>query len=260
MSRSFLRMSLLTLPLFLGACGEGWEAQKTTSYKPYGNYRTAGSGVVYVRAKLLPKKDLNLESELKKPSRNLEPVPAESVEEVTTSLKADEIFNEAQSKSGAKKVQDEHSSVSSGNSFKSAAAKQDSSDTLANQILSAPLKNKAEAADKAVSEVVAVEQDISQVPVGSPEDAGYLNDVTEKASVSNVNQSLEFDSGLMESELAPEAGDVLEEVVTIEVEDRSFSDRVHRQAVKQIIAPKQDSVSILSVGQETLHEIYNNPF
>ena len=58
--RTAMCLSLLVLPL--SACGEGWVAEKTTEYFPYGNQRTAGSGIVYVRAKLLPERKLNLQA------------------------------------------------------------------------------------------------------------------------------------------------------------------------------------------------------
>lgn len=55
------RFALCLLPLFLSACGDGWELVKTDKYAPYGNSRTAGSGVAYVRAKMLPEHDVKLE-------------------------------------------------------------------------------------------------------------------------------------------------------------------------------------------------------
>lgn len=53
-------LALLSLPLILGACGEGYEWQLTNTHFPYGNERTAGSGVVYVKAKMMPEKSLQL--------------------------------------------------------------------------------------------------------------------------------------------------------------------------------------------------------
>jgi hypothetical protein len=58
-SRSF-KYLLLLAPLCLAACGEGWEMVRVTNVVPYGNSRTAGSGVAYVRAKMLPKKEVQL--------------------------------------------------------------------------------------------------------------------------------------------------------------------------------------------------------
>lgn len=61
MTRRLRLLGMLCLPLALAACGEGWEMQLTNTVHPYGNARTAGSGVVYVRAKMLPEKDVKLE-------------------------------------------------------------------------------------------------------------------------------------------------------------------------------------------------------
>lgn len=51
---------LSAVPFALTACGEGWEKQLTDSYFPYGNQRTAGSGVAYVVAKMMPSKELKV--------------------------------------------------------------------------------------------------------------------------------------------------------------------------------------------------------
>lgn len=40
----------------LAACGEGWVMQPIRNYAPYSEGRTAGAGVAYVRAYLLPEK------------------------------------------------------------------------------------------------------------------------------------------------------------------------------------------------------------
>lgn len=62
MQLSSLRFAMLCAPLLLlTACGDGWETYRTTEVTPYGNSRTAGSTVVYVRAKMMPKKELKLE-------------------------------------------------------------------------------------------------------------------------------------------------------------------------------------------------------
>ena len=61
MRLSSLHVALFVVPLFLAGCGDGWEAQRTTDIVPYGNTRTAGSGVVYVRAKMLPEKEIVVE-------------------------------------------------------------------------------------------------------------------------------------------------------------------------------------------------------
>ncbi len=80
MRLSSLHVALFMVPLFLAGCGDGWEAQRTTDIVPYGNTRTAGSGVVYVRAKMLPEKEIVVE---------------QSEPEIKT---ADEVFTRAQTK------------------------------------------------------------------------------------------------------------------------------------------------------------------
>lgn len=86
--KSMLRLSLiLVLPLALTACGEGWEARRTTDYFPYGNERTAGSGIIYVRAKLLPEKELKVEA----------PLPPAPVQDYS-SEKMEKVFDKAQTK------------------------------------------------------------------------------------------------------------------------------------------------------------------
>lgn len=255
MSRSFLRVSMLTLPLFLAACGEGWEAQKTTQYLPYGNERTAGSGVVYVRAQLLPEKDLKLEPELKN-VEDVPPAPVEPVEEVKPALDAEEIFTEAQTKSKSSKVmkpKDEHSSHHRDTHEKHAVLEN-----------TAPLLAKEERIASAHSIDVR-----EHVPLGSPADSIAVDLLQEEPAAGSdeslpqhvrENRTLDFDSGLLESELSPEAGDVLDEVVTIEVHSDDIAERTLMQPIKEIVAPKKDTTSILSVGQETLNEIYNNRF
>lgn len=78
--KTLFRLSLLIAPLMLSACGEGWEARLTNTAFPYGNQRTAGSGVIYVRVQLLPKKELQVE-------KPVDPAPA-----------MEKIFDKAQAK------------------------------------------------------------------------------------------------------------------------------------------------------------------
>jgi hypothetical protein len=86
--KSMLRLSLLLiLPLALTACGEGWEARRTTDVFPYGSQRTAGSGIIYVRAKLLPEKELKVEA----------PLPPAPVQDDTPE-KMEKVFDRAQTK------------------------------------------------------------------------------------------------------------------------------------------------------------------
>ncbi len=59
MVNNSIRFVAFSLLLGLAACGEGWEFQRTTAF-PYGNERTAGTGVAYVLAKMMPEKELKI--------------------------------------------------------------------------------------------------------------------------------------------------------------------------------------------------------
>lgn len=108
MKKTILRLAVLSAPLLsLTACGEGWEAQKTDTAFPYGNQRTAGSGVAYVRAKMLPEKELKIETAIE-----------DIVEVPKPTLDAEEIFTEQQIKGSPpapanpeKPIEEEHSSL-----------------------------------------------------------------------------------------------------------------------------------------------------
>lgn len=59
-----LPLTVCVLPvLFLAACDGEWEMKLVTDVFPYGNERTAGSGVAYVLAKMAPAMGANLETE-----------------------------------------------------------------------------------------------------------------------------------------------------------------------------------------------------
>lgn len=63
MVASTLKFTTLgVMTLLLAGCGEGsgWERVLTKEMFPYGNQRTAGSGVAYVLAKMMPEKELKL--------------------------------------------------------------------------------------------------------------------------------------------------------------------------------------------------------
>jgi hypothetical protein len=53
--RKFLILGLCAPTLFLAGCGEGWEWKLYDGF-PYGGIRTAGHGVEYVRANMMPEK------------------------------------------------------------------------------------------------------------------------------------------------------------------------------------------------------------
>lgn len=272
MSRSFLRISALILPLFLTACGDGWEAQKTTKYKPYGNSRTAGSGIVYVRAKLLPKKELKLEPEIKETPPAQEKVKAAPPAPVKP---ADKMFNDAQIKGhsvkATKETKEEHSST------QGLEAHEDHAMLTEEETI---LKQK----EAAWSNRVALKDRAGEVSTSIPElknEKNAMSSHSELASDPNNSVKKSDSHGLevpkhiyenhvidgsdvktefMPSAITPEAGDVLDDVVIIEEHMQSMTEQSFKQPIKEIIAPKTDRASILSVGQETLDAIYNSPF
>lgn len=89
-----LILSMSSLFMLTG-CGDGYELVKTNTMFPYGNERTAGSGVAYVLAKMLPKKELKLEpvgaaeaSVVKSVTRDWKP----EVLEILPQTNADQLF------------------------------------------------------------------------------------------------------------------------------------------------------------------------
>lgn len=95
MAMRSLTLALLASPLLLTACGEGYELIRTDTMFPYGNQRTAGSGVAYVLAKMMPEKQLNLESEMVPVQREMQP-KAISNEAALTDVR--EMFSKTQRK------------------------------------------------------------------------------------------------------------------------------------------------------------------
>ena len=97
------RALLLASPLMLAACGEGYEMIKTDTMFPYGNQRTAGSGVAYVLAKMMPAKTQPI---LKPVAPRPAPAPLQETKEIIQDIpepppapsKAEKIFREEQSK------------------------------------------------------------------------------------------------------------------------------------------------------------------
>ncbi len=99
MSLRSLRFVVLAAPFLLAACGEGYDLIRTDGMFPYGNNRTAGSGVAYVLAKMMPERELNLKpAESSSSSPKVEPAiePAASSEDLTVQEKAmEKLFDEA---------------------------------------------------------------------------------------------------------------------------------------------------------------------
>ncbi len=234
MSKSLLRLALLSAPLVLTACGEGWEAQKTSTHFPYGNQRTAGSGVVYVLAKMMPEKDLVLEPVMEK----VEEEP-EAVEPV---LEAEEIFNDAQKKGSApakmekptaEKVEEKHSALQHSSEIEPSAGievvSEDHAAFEAGDALS----------DGSAKVEITAEDYIAQAPkriVAKKVEVIKAQPVSAKSSEHSAVYGFEE-----------------EEVIEV------FENEVI-QPEKQIIVPKKDPAHYTSVGEEALNQIYNSDF
>lgn len=63
MKKIKLTLALSLCVLGLSACGEDYQMVLVDDYFPYGNQRTAGSGVAYVRMKMAPARPLNIKVE-----------------------------------------------------------------------------------------------------------------------------------------------------------------------------------------------------
>lgn len=98
-NKSIVRISVLglsALPLLaLTACGEGYEVKPYYGV-PYTDERTAGHGVEYVRASMLPPKEMKTETVTK--TEETVTAPAAPKEVPPPPVAADKMFKEKQSK------------------------------------------------------------------------------------------------------------------------------------------------------------------
>lgn len=85
------RYLLLVAPLMLTACGEGYEMTRIQGIVPYVMERTAGTGVAYVRAKMMQEKALVIETKTEAPAV-VEPPKQEPLKS------AEPVFEKAQTK------------------------------------------------------------------------------------------------------------------------------------------------------------------
>ncbi|MFP4098507.1 MAG: hypothetical protein ACLFU1_06945 [Alphaproteobacteria bacterium] len=299
MSKSLLRLAILSTPLVLTACGEGWEAQRTDSYMPYGNSRTAGTGVAYVRAKLLPQKKLVVEpvmseveaqpepevemAEVVEPEMQAEPVAElEAVPEPV--LEAEEIFTKAQHKGAgasqkhaavhAEEGLEDHDMLphadSVGNvratSYKNVTAEQEETEAIKSAVRGmaedeqtvmngddeslTPMPSAGERLDEEHS---SLRDDVSDTYSG---DDGYIAQ-TPKTIVApkvEVIKSSSYVPGDKVPVLRTAGADLSDSA-----EARSYQNEVSHPA-KRIVVPRKDRTAYLSVGEEELDEIYNQPF
>ena len=234
MSKSLLRLAILSAPLVLTACGDGWEAQKTQTHFPYGNERTAGSGVVYVLAKMMPEKDLVLEPVMEK----VEEEP-EAVEPV---LEAEEIFNDAQKKGAAPKMKKEPVSAAEKHTYLHEPDVHAVEPSAGVEVVEEDFAGyeRGDALTSGNSEVeITAEDYIAQAPkriVAKKVEVIKAQPVAAKASEHSALYGFEQ-----------------EEVIEV------YENEVI-QPEKQIVVPKKDAGSYTSVGEEALDQIYNSDF
>ncbi len=264
MNQSFLRMLILAAPLALTACGEGWEAQRTTEYTPYGNDRTAGSGVVYVRAQMLPKKELELEPELESVETEEVESPKAEVVEAKPVLEAEKIFVEAQGKGSAaskKNVseEEEHGEIdfdedAKDESFAALNAEAelavDQEKKIENVKNRMSLRESSGQISRTLIESNMALPEVENAENSEAEHEGLEKDLTVPPAIRS-DYSLEDpdeQARALEKAISPQAGNIIttEDVIV--------------QPVKKIVVPKRDFSPLYSSGQETLNEIYNPLF
>ena len=84
-ARTALLAAVLSAPLLLTACGEGHDMERIKGVVPYTLERTAGTGVAYVRAKMLPEKELVVapaETKVETPAAPPAPAPEEKIKDM----------------------------------------------------------------------------------------------------------------------------------------------------------------------------------
>ncbi len=238
-------MCILSTPLLLGACGEGWEAQRTETVFPYGNQRTAGSGVVYVRAKMMPKKELNVEPVMEEIQQPL------VEEEVQPVLDAEEIFTEAQTKGGVvapvKKAQEPTPEAIVEEDDKAASVSDPVQDEVAEKIANKVLE---EMEIKEESHSLEV-QELSSHKVVEVETSKLSAEEYIAQSPKEISD-VEFEAINIE----PEAGG---DVYSDDLEVVEIYENKVAEPIREIIVPKKDFFDFRSEGQLSLDEIYSDP-
>ncbi|MGH1376342.1 MAG: hypothetical protein ACRBCK_08340 [Alphaproteobacteria bacterium] len=219
MGKYFLRFVLLSSPLLLSACGEGWEAKRIDNVEPYQG-RTAGTGVAYVRAKMMPEKELKLE-------------PVAVKEEVEPVLDAEEIFNEAQGK---------------GKAAEKETPKMPENDVKAEEILEEKHSNIDD------FETGIMEEDVIQSASIETSADIKIPEISAEQFIEQAPKSVDIPQlEVKEIETARVDDEHVEHVVEI------YENTV-AEPEKELMTPKKDFFDLKSVGQENLDDIYSDPF
>ena len=236
-----LRFMVFCAPLLLVSCGEGWEAQRVENVVPYGS-RTAGSGVAYVRAKMLPEKELKVEPLTKVIEQAAPPV-----------LDAETIFIDAQTKGGAptkpikNKVDTEAHSLNNKAISEKLASMNSDVEAVLSDVENTEISVASNKQDINYSELSA-EEFINQQPK-------IMNDKLNKVTNETGNDELSVVKSVDVAGVAPSSGSDISEGNVIEV----YENKVVKPA-KEIISPKNDYHQVNPKGQHDLDDIYNDPF
>ncbi len=275
MSKSLLRLALLCAPLVLAGCGEGWEMVKVTDYGTYGGDRTAGTGVAYVRAKMLPKKEFVVEPVMEEIKADGE-AEVKPMEEPAPVLEAEEIFTAAQQKGVAPEAAAKVKEEGEEKAEDATAVKEDGKTVSMDEV-----KKEADAAKTAVKEEVkkpAVKAKKTLTPMPDIEDKGENLDEEHSSFRGEVGIKMvaeDYIAQAPKSFIAPKVEVIkmtsYETISDVQMMKTAGIDRSNLEGVevyenevvhpqKHIIVPKKDMGSYLSVGAEELNEIYSQPF
>ncbi len=278
MSKSLLRLAMLCAPLLLTACGEGWEVQRVSDYGTYEGGRTAGTGVAYVRAKMLPKKELVAEPVMEEITAVVvSEEEAKPIEEPAPVLEAENIFVESQQKGVAPKADEEAKSEEAMEAEEETAAVEAKGETASLE----DVKKESEAAKSAIR------NDVIKERMETPK--RVLTPLPETEAVDGEDHSsMRYDTGdkmVAEDYIAQAPKNIIApkvEVIKVSSYEMTGGDEVQMmktagidrsdmggveiyenevvQPQKHIIVPRKDMGAYLSVGEEELHEIYSQPF
>lgn len=233
---SFYRLVLCSMPLLLTACGDGWEAHRTTEIFPYGNARTAGSGVVYVRAKMMPEKELVVEPAMEEPKAEaVVPAPA---------LSGDKIFSNEQVKGARAPAPpvEKAPAASAPVDGKAPAAKEPEKHGSAADVLSPASMNAVKAKMASADTKIQAEQLLAQ---------GQKHPQELEVSV----------SALRAADIEPAAGAVeLDGAYEIYPNEVVEPTRLMPMPKNEIVSPKKDYVNVTTEGQRSLDQIYEDSF
>lgn len=295
MNQNFVRVFTISSALLLASCGDGWEFQKTDSHFPYGNQRTAGSGVAYVLAKMMPEKDLKIEPVVVV-EPEVTPEPVVKVEQPTIQP-ADSIFEDVQTKGGSSHMKKTSVAPSASEYIVPVHQNHASAVTEAETVIVAAIESESLAATSVgvapppppitTKEAIVIKEtqvsaiETSLEPVAGEIAATSFSGLSEQEAAEALAQATPhagFSALTAEDYItqAPKAIDVPEVQILqapkniSEIEERAaLRAKEHvveiyessvEQPTKSIVSPKRDTVGYKSYGQETLEEIYENQF